>query len=38
MSSRESFWTEDPKLLLRVEPGFELVKAATDTHPGFDGD
>ena len=35
--SRESFWTEDPKLLLRVEPGFQLITAPTDTRPGFDG-
>jgi len=35
--SRESFWTEDPKLLLRVEPGFQLITALTDTHPGFEG-
>ena len=35
--SRESFWTEDPKLLLRVEPGFQLITAPTDTHPGFEG-
>ena len=35
--SRESFWSEDPKRLLRVEPGFQLVTAPTDTHPGFEG-
>lgn len=34
---RETYWHEDPRALLRVEPGFELVTAPTDTHPGFDG-
>lgn len=34
---RETYWHEDPRPLLRVEPGFELVTAPTDTHPGFDG-
>ena len=35
--ARETYWREDPKLLVRVEPGFEIVTAPTDTHPGFDG-
>lgn len=34
---RETYWHEDPTLLLRVEPGFDIVTAPTDTHPGFDG-
>lgn len=34
---RETYWHEDPSLLLRVEPGFDIVTAPTDTHPGFDG-
>jgi len=34
---RETYWNEDPGVLLRVEPGFKIVTAPTDTHPGFDG-
>lgn len=36
--SRESFWTADPAELLRVGEGFELAKADSHAHSGFDGD
>lgn len=35
---RESFWSEDPAEALRVEPGFRLTDAPTDTTPGCEGD
>ncbi len=34
---REQYWTQDPSELLRVEPGFRLADAPTDTSPGFVG-
>jgi len=34
----ETYWAEDPSELLLVKPGFTLATAATDGHPGFDGD
>jgi PPK2 family polyphosphate:nucleotide phosphotransferase len=33
----ESYWSEDPSKLLRVDPGFMLLESPTDATPGFDG-